>query len=84
MDRVAWMEHCFDLLLHTSVTMPSACGSCWFTELLTILTRYYEGGQWMADYALDEAGYFPTDMKRGILSQDAIYHFLTQITESFL
>lgn len=84
MDRVTWMEHCFDLLLHTSVTMPYACAGSWFMELLATLTRYYEGGQWMTDYMLDEAGYFPKNMKRGILSQDAIDHFLTQITESFL
>ena len=78
MDRVQWMEHCFDLLSHTFTTMPSACDRRWFRELLAILIRYYEGGQWMIDYTLDENGYFPREMKRGILSQDAVYHFLTQ------
>ena len=40
------------------------------------LVRYYEGGQWLRDYELDEQGLLPRDLKRGVLSQDGIYNLL--------
>lgn len=77
--RIQWMEHCFDLLQVTVNTVPAACSAPWFHELLTILTHYYEGGQWLGDYELDEQGYFPKNLKRSVLSQDAVYDLLSQI-----
>ena len=43
------------------------------------LIRYYEGGQWLRDYELDEQGLLPPDLKRGVLSQDGIYNLLEQL-----
>ena len=43
------------------------------------LVRYYEGGQWLRDYELDEQGLLPKDLKRGILSQDGIYNLLYEL-----
>ena len=40
------------------------------------LVRYYESGQWLRDYELDELGLLPPDLKRGVLSQDGIYNLL--------
>ena len=40
------------------------------------LERYYSGGQWQKDFADDEAGKLPKDLKRGVLSEDALYDFL--------
>ena len=40
------------------------------------LERYYTGPEWKEDYAADEAGLFPADFKRGVLSQDAVYDLL--------
>ena len=40
------------------------------------LEQYYTGGQWQKDYADDEAGKLPGDLKRGGLSEDAVYDFL--------
>ena len=40
------------------------------------LVRYYESGQWLRDYELDEQGLLPPDLKRGVLSQDGIYDLL--------
>lgn len=39
------------------------------------LMRYY-GGEWRQDYEDDEAGKIPKDLKRGVLSQDAVYDLL--------
>jgi hypothetical protein len=44
------------------------------------LVRYYESGQWLQDYELDEAGRLPRDLKRGVLSQDAVYNFLAGLS----
>lgn len=49
---------------------------------LSVLTEYYEGGEWMSDYELDELGLLPNDLKRGILSEDGFYNFLFELDES--
>lgn len=40
------------------------------------LADYYQGPLWMADFDDDRAGKIPKDMKRGILTEDAIYDLL--------
>lgn len=46
---------------------------------LQILINYYENGKWLNDYQLDEKNLLPTTLKRGILSQDGFYNFLTEV-----
>ena len=46
------------------------------TEDIRELEQYYTDGQWQKDYADDEAGRLPKDLKRGVLSEDAVYDFL--------
>ena len=43
---------------------------------LNTLKDYYTGGRWLRDYELDEQGLLPRELKRGVLSQDALYDFL--------
>ena len=45
------------------------------------LGDYYESTQWMKDYEADEAGKLPKDLKRGVLSEDAVYDLLTENRE---
>ena len=45
------------------------------------LEKYYTGGQWLKDFEADEKGLFPPDMKRGVLSEDAVSSLLDEITE---
>ena len=45
-------------------------------EEIRELELYYTGGQWQKDFADDEAGKLPRDLKRGVLSEDAVYDFL--------
>ena len=40
------------------------------------LEAYYTGPQWMKDYEDDCAGKLPDDLKRGVLSEDAVYDLL--------
>ena len=44
------------------------------------LMSYY-GGKWRQDYEDDEAGKIPKDLKRGVLSQDAVYDLLSENRE---
>lgn len=45
------------------------------------LTGYYESSLWLMDYEDDEAGKIPPDLPRGVLSQDGVYHLLTDIQD---
>ena len=42
---------------------------------------YYESGLWRTDFEADEAGELPADLKRGVLSEDAVYDLITDETE---
>lgn len=75
--RIENMEWCFDTVQAAFKRDAAAARRsplCW--ALVRTLLRYYEGGQWLADYALDEAGLLPADLKRGVLSEDGVYNFL--------
>ena len=79
-ERVQQMEQRFDLLQAAANTEPNRLfrdGA--LREELRILLRYYENGRWLRDYELDEQGFFPQDLKRGVLSQDGVYNLLAQI-----
>ena len=79
-DRVERMERCFDLLCEAAAAKHAALKEdvlC--RELLRILTAYYEGGQWLRDYELDEQGLLPPELKRGVLSQDAVWDLLAEV-----
>ena len=43
------------------------------------LTAYYEGPLWRQDYEDDCAGKLPNDLKRGVLSEDAVYNLLSEL-----
>lgn len=43
------------------------------------LAGYYESDDWKKDFADDEAGLLPANLKRGVLSEDAVYDLLEKI-----
>ena len=45
------------------------------------LEAYYTGEQWKEDFAADEAGQLPRDLKRGVLSEDGVYNLLERVRE---
>lgn len=80
--RVEEMERCLDLLQKTADENPAEIRSnAQLQDMLRQLTDYYENGRWMQDYALDEQGLLPADLKRGVLSEDGVYDLLAQIDE---
>ena len=42
------------------------------------LSAYYGSKDWFADYDADRAGLLPPHLKRGVLSEDAVYDLLEQ------
>ena len=64
-ERITHMEALYDRALQTG-------------ELSAELTDYYLGGQWLADYAADERGELPRELKRGVLSQDGLWNLLKE------
>ena len=79
-ERVRQMEQRFDMLQNVMNTKPDALlEDVSIREMLQSLTEYYENGQWLCDYELDETGLLPQDLKRGVLAQDAVYDFLERI-----
>lgn len=78
--RVEEMERCLDLLQKAADENPVEIrNNAQLQAMLRQLTDYYENGQWMQDYDLDEQGLLPSDLKRGVLSEDVVYNLLAQI-----
>lgn len=47
-------------------------------ENIQSLNQYYQSPDWKEDFEADEAGRFPDDLPRGVLSEDGIYNLLEQ------
>lgn len=84
-DRIRQMELYFDMLVTVAAENPGALrNDASLCAMLQALTRYYESGQWLLDYELDEQGLLPRDLKRGVLAQDAVYDLLERIGDPAL
>ena len=47
-----------------------------FQSEIKRLEDYYSNQDWKDDFALDEEGMLPSELKRGVLSEDGIYDLL--------
>ena len=50
-------------------------------EDIKTLNQYYGSEEWKRDFADDEAGRLPADLKRGVLSEDGIWNLLSDAKE---
>lgn len=73
-SRVREMEERFDRLLKAQKKKKPYDG---IEEDYRILDDYFQSGQWQMDYEADERGLIPKDVKRGVLSQDALYDVMS-------
>lgn len=46
------------------------------------LKTYYESQQWMKDVEDDRAGRLPEGLRRGVLSEDAVYDLLSEAVDT--
>lgn len=78
--RIQQMEQYFDEVLQALDTNPEAIyEDADIQHILEILSEYMDSGQWLQDYECDEHGELPENLKRGVLSQDALYDLLCGI-----
>ena len=77
-ERLESMERLFDFVIEARKEQPiDPEKSARIQEALRILAEYYTSDEWKQDFADDEAGLLPKDLKRGVLSEDGIWNLLT-------
>ncbi|MBQ7420675.1 MAG: DUF4298 domain-containing protein [Prevotella sp.] len=74
-ERIQQMERCLDrasqAVMHLSAALDEYAAS---QDTLRQLGEYYGSDLWKQDFADDEAGLLPKDLKRGVLSEDAVWN----------
>ena len=76
------MEQCLDRASAAVMEFSTAFDK--FTEAqeaIAALSEYYGSDDWKQDFADDEAGRLPADLKRGVLSEDGIWNLLADNQE---
>ena len=84
-ERIERMEHHLEHATQVAKRLAEALDEYeGVKEALLELESYYGSEDWKKDFADDEQGLLPKDLKRGVLSEDAIwnvledYHALTE------
>lgn len=81
-ERIREMERCLDASERAIRELSEALSA--FEEVqprYRKLSDYYGSDLWMKDFEADEAGKLPRDLKRGVLSEDAVYDLITENRE---
>ena len=74
-ERIKWMEQRFNNAL--AAIMDGTTDSLkTIKEDIAELSKYYSSELWKLDFAADETGNLPPDLKRGVLSEDGIWNLL--------
>ena len=79
-ERIKWMEQRFNHAL-AAIKEESAVSLKAVKEDVAELSKYYGSKLWKQDFAADEAGKLPLDLKRGVLSEDGIWNLLSDYRE---
>lgn len=74
-ERIRHMEELFDELSECK-EVSFADGGALLDKNIQVLSDYLLDGRWLNDFELDEQGLLPSDLKRGVLSQDGLYNLL--------
>ena len=74
-ERIRHMEQLYDLATE-AMKEPSTHAKA--QEAMTELAAYYGSDEWKQDFADDEAGLLPKDLKRGVLSEDGLWNLLSE------
>ena len=76
-ERIQYMEQLLDFIIEARKEQyANQEKSAWIQEAIRILAEYYGSDDWKQDFADDEAGLLPKDLKRGVLSEDGIWNIL--------
>lgn len=91
-SRIRRMEAILDLVIYTTKEMENSektlskiydIYSDWdeVEREMAVLEEYYHSKTWQRDFAADEAGRLPKDLKRGVLSEDGIWDAINDFKE---
>ena len=75
-ERIKLMEQRFHKVL-AAIKEESDVSLEAVKEDVAELSKYYDSELWKQDFAADEAGNLPPDLKRGVLSEDGIWNLLS-------
>ena len=79
-ERIKQMEQHFNNVL-AAIKEESDVSLEAIKEDVAELSKYYGSELWKLDFAADEAGKLPPDLKRGVLSEDGIWNLLSDYRE---
>ena len=81
-ERIQKMEQALDELSASQKNVSAALGELSkHMEQWRELSEYYDSEEFHHDLALDASGKLPADLKRGVLSEDAVYDLITALSE---
>ena len=81
-NRIKQMELQFDRVSQAMTELSTAIDKyVEAQDALSELKAYYASEDWLRDYADDEAGKLPKDLKRGVLSEDGVWNLLSDCRE---
>lgn len=78
LERIQAMEQALNEAMPAVAALQNALER--YKEILPkikMLARYYESELWMKDFEDDSAGKLPADLRRGVLSEDALWNLLS-------
>ena len=76
-ERIEHMEQNMERVMHAVRVLDDALNEYEAAqEALHELESYYGSDTWKQDFADDEQGKLPQNLKRGVLSEDAIWNLL--------
>ena len=76
-ERISVMEQRLDKASAAVMQLSAALdGYVAAGEAIRELSAYYGSDEWKQDLADDDAGRLPQDLKRGVLSEDAVWNLL--------
>ena len=81
-ERIKKMERCLDrasqAVMHFSAALDEYADA---QDALRQLSDYYGSDAWKHDFAADSASLLPQDLKRGVLSEDAVWNLLEDVRD---
>ncbi len=81
-ERIRQMEQLLDKVSATVAELSEALDKYEeVQEAIATLNAYYGSDEWKQDFADDEKGLLPSDLKRGVLSEDGLWNALVDCWE---
>ncbi|MBR5471577.1 MAG: DUF4298 domain-containing protein [Oscillibacter sp.] len=81
-ERITYMEQILDEATEAVSSLSESLEKySAVQDKLQKLISYYSSAQWRQDFDDDNAGKIPSNLKRGVLSEDAVYNLLADISD---